>query len=384
LLILGLLSFYLEAQGRGASPLKPDSWWLTLEEGKRYFRNGSYGDALKSFEAARESRKNYYAKMERDLVTVLSIREVRRLEDDLGLVEVYIEKEFRVDAADALRELYYRVPKAELRNSARTALAELVKLKSYPDAEYWIGEVYRMEGETGIAIDQYAKAWRDRALLETPGFERDILYRIADLRRLRREYALPQENRETAPFNPGRAGMVWILEEILGADGLWSRESFNRSAMLKSLESNGVNRFLLLYRHNEPALERAHRTLGLYYYSGGRHGRAAEHLLFAFLIQNSVIIDSLLQSRYDYKFTALTALQGEIARNRDLAEYRDAADYFRTLYYLANSLYGSNRRGPAREIWTFLRDNAPGEWRGRAAAQLANPQMDPIPGAPGR
>ena len=54
------------------------------------------------------------------------------------------------------------------------------------------------------------------------------------------------------------------------------------------------------------------------------------------------------------------------------------------MYYLANSLYGSNRRRPAREIWTFLRDNAPGEWRGRAAAQLANPQLDQIPGVPDR
>ncbi|GHV86398.1 hypothetical protein AGMMS50230_20060 [Spirochaetia bacterium] len=348
-------------------PLKLEPWWLTLEQGKRYFRTGAYGDALRSFENARDSRKNYYAKMERDLVTVLSIHEVRRLGDDLGLVEMYIEKQFRVDAADALKELYYRVPKEQLHNSAKAALAELGKLKSYPEAEYWIGEVYRAEGEYTIALAQYQKAYDERVLLENPEFQREILYKTADLRRVRREYT----------------EMTALLEEILKADTLWSRESFNRSNLLKSLETNGVNRFLLLFRHNEPAMEKAHRILGLYYYSSGRHNRAAEHLLFAFLIQQSVIINSILQSQYDYTFTSLSTLQGDIENRRDLQRtlqaYMTDVEYYRTIYYLANSLHGNNRRLSARELWTFLGDYAPGEWRGRAVSQLRNPQLDSIP-----
>ena len=219
-----------------------DPWWITLEEGKRSFRAGAYGDAFRFFESARESRKNYYAKMERDLITVLSITTVRKLGDDLGLLEGYIEKEFRVDAADALKELYYRVPKEKLRNSSKAALAELGRLKDYPEAEYWLGEVYRVEGEFGIALSQYEKALEKRSLLENPEFGIEILYKIADLRRLRREY--PE--------------MVSIYEEILKADSLWSRESFIRSTMLRSLETNGINRFLVLYRHNEPNTEKAH------------------------------------------------------------------------------------------------------------------------------
>jgi hypothetical protein len=232
-----------------------------------------------------------------------------------------------------------------------------------------------MEGEFSIALDQYARAYAGRAYLETPGFEREILYKMANLRRLRREYILPGDEK---PDLAARPGMIRIYEEILKADALWSRESFNRSNMLKSLESNGADRFLLLFRHNESAMEEAHRTLGLYYYSAGRHGRAAEHLLFAFLIQNSVIIDALIQSQYDYSFTGLAALAKDTAGRRDLLAYEETVEYYRTLYYLANSLYGSGRRSPAREIWTFLRDNAPGEWRNRAASQLANPQLDEI------
>ena len=345
-----------------AQQRRMDPWWITLEEGKRHFRAGAYGGALRSFENARENRKNYYAKMERDLITVLSLHTVRLLGDDLGFLESYIEKEFRVDAADALKELYYRVPKEKLRNSSSTALAELGRLKSYPEAEYWIGEVYRMEGEFGIALVQYQKAYDQRMLLEIPGFTTEILYKTAELRSLRREYT----------------EMTKTLEDILKNDTLWSRESFNKSNMLRSLETNGVNRFLVLFRHNEPSVEKAHRIMGFYYYSNGRHDRAAEHLLFAFLIQNSVIIDALLQSRYNYAFSSLSNLMNDIAKRSDLLDYLEETEYFKTLYYLANSLYGVNRRSSAREIWTFLGDHGSGEWRARAVSQLNNPRLDQV------
>ncbi|MCL1814913.1 MAG: hypothetical protein FWG27_03705 [Treponema sp.] len=337
-----------------------DPWWITLEEGKRHFRNGAYGNALLCFENARENRKNYYAKMERDLITVLSIHEVRRLGDDLSFLEIYIEREFRTDAADALKELYYRVPKGNLHNSSKAALSEIGRLKNYPEAEYWIGEVYRMEGEFSIALNQYQKAYNERSLMENPEFGREILYKMADLRKLRREYT----------------EMEKILLDILRSDELWSRESFNRSNLQKSLETNGINRFLLLFRHHEPSVEKAHRTLGFYYYNNGRHNLAADHLLFAFLIQNSMVIDAVLQSQYNYTFTGLPVLLSDIAKRRDLIAYLEETEYYKTLYYLANSLYGVGRRSPAREIWIFLRDYAGGEWRGRAAAQLRNPQMD--------
>jgi hypothetical protein len=154
--------------------------------------------------------------------------------------------------------------------------------------------------------------------------------------------------------------------------------------MMRSLESNGVNRFLLLFRHNAPAQERAHRTLGLFYYASGRHNLAAEHLLFAFLIQNTLIIDSLLKTQYDYHFTSLDALTKETAGKREILAYMDEVEYYRTMYYLANSLYGNNRRSTARELWTFLSANAPGEWRGRAASQLRNPELDRVPETIGR
>ena len=86
-----------------------------------------------------------------------------------------------------------------------------------------------------------------------------------------------------------------------------------------------------------------------------------------------------MQARYDYEFTSLSSLMGDISKRRDLTAFLEETEYFRTMYYLANSLYGVNRRSSAREIWTFLSEYANGEWKGRAQSQLSNPRLDPAP-----
>jgi tetratricopeptide (TPR) repeat protein len=345
-----------------------DPFWYTLEQGKRYFRNGDYGEALRSFEDAREERKDKYASMERDLITVLSIHEVRLFGDDLGLLETYIQKQYRTGAAEALKELYYRVPRERLGNSSKKALEEIGRLKEYPEAEYWIGEAYRMEGEFGIALNQYRKAYDRRDLLESPEFSSELLYKMAEIYRLRREYTEMRKN----------------LEEILKTDASWNVESFTRTAMVNNAVKNGLDRFLVLYRHNNPSVEKAHRTLGLYYYTNGRYSQAVEHLLFSFLIQNTIIIDAVKKDRYNYSFSSLGGLQADIAAlNREsrqnIESYIADVEYFKTIFYLANSFYGDGKGRSAREGWDFLRLNGQGEWRTRALNQLSGPQLDRVP-----
>jgi tetratricopeptide (TPR) repeat protein len=339
-------------------------YWFIMEQGKLYFRSGDYGSALMSFEDARNRRRAMYTRMEQDMIAVLSVSEVRRLGDALDLVERYIAERGRIDAARALEELYYRVPKENLENSASRTLEEFDRLKAYPEAEYWIGETYRAEGELGIALSQYRKAYEQRAFLETPGFDAEILYKIADIYRIRQEYTLMERS----------------LLEILEGDNLWSQDSstFIRSAMTRTVENDGIDRFLTLYRYNNPVSLRAHRLLGFYYSASGRHNRAAEHLVFAFLIQNSIFIDEIIRSRYDYAFTTLNNLLDEVMRRSAPASYFGETEYYKTLYYLGAAFFGSGRLNAARHFWTACagRQDA-GEWQARSRAQLRSPFVEP-------
>jgi tetratricopeptide (TPR) repeat protein len=346
-------------------------WWYTMEQGKLYFRDGAYGNALLAFEDARRQRQAQFTRMEQDFINILSIPEVRRLGDSLDRVEIYITERNYADAAAALGELYYRVSRESLNNSAARALAVLGGLKDYPEAEYWIGETYRAEGELGVALSQFQKAYAQRDLLENPGFEVDLLYKIADIHKIRQEYTQMERTLLDILTGPDAGGKP--------RDSLWTDEdaSFAKNALSRTLENDGITRFLTLYRYNNTQVEAAHRLLGFYYYATGRHSHAREHLMFAFLIQNTVLLEEIIRGRYDYTFTGLEALMAETGRNSLLSAYIGEVDYYKTAYYLGTSLFATGKTAAARPFWAFLSGHeGAGEWRGRALTQLRSPFVE--------
>jgi hypothetical protein len=366
LLFLCLFSLFLASAPLFAQQARP--WWHTLEQGKLFFRNGAYGDALMAFDDARRAREAQFSRMEQDMINLLSRPEVRRLGDSLERVEAYISDNKQSAAAAALAELYHRLPKASLGGSARRVLEELDRFKAYPEAEYWLGETYRVEGELGLALRQYQTAYAQRGLLEIPSFDMEILYKIVDIHRLRTEY---QEMEKTAREILEGAGPGGTLR-----DSLWAQE-LSRAAMTRMLENNGINRFLSLYRYHNIPIERAHRLLGFFYFSSSRHLPAAEHLMFAFLIQNTVIIEEVIRSRYDFTFTTLAALMEEIRRNIRFEAFLEETEYFRTAYYLASAFFAAGKQKPARDLWDFLASSPEaGEWRVRSLNQLQSPYIE--------
>jgi hypothetical protein len=376
-----------------AQPLA-QPWWLALELGRLNFRNGDYGGALLSFEDARRQRRAMYEQMERDMISFMSTRDARLIGDSLDIVERFTSDRYYTSVTAALNELYYRVPKASLNNSANAALAAIGKLKDYPEAEYWIGEIYRVEGELTLALAQYRRAYAMRELLEDSGFSVTLQYKISDILRIRQEY---NEMERTLLSIIADLDTMWVNAEIrenataAGEAGgttpvpyAQASASFARAAMTRTLENDGINRFLELYRYNNRIVEQAHRLLGFYYTMSGRPS-AQQHLMFAFLIQNTIIIEEVRRRQFDsdnYKnfvFTDLSSLAEEINKNALLLAYVEEVEYYKTIYYLGASLYRGGRITVANGFWSFLASQPQaGEWQSRAIVQLRSPQLEPI------
>jgi len=374
-------------------------WWLSLEYGKQKFRGGDYGNALILFDDARRDRRVMYELMEKDLIAFLSISEVRRLGDFLDRVDDFARNRYYLAAVSALDELYYRVPKSSFNNSALAALAAFDKLKNFPEAEYWIGEVYRVESELPLALEQYKKAFDMRDSLEDQGFAVTLQHKIASLRSSRQEYNEMEtvllsivNNYDTLWSDSNKAEASLANEEALSqqirTQGVYvhgvsvpydqASASFARTGMTRILENNGVNRFLELFRYNNKTVEQAHRLLGFYYVVHGRSS-AQPHLMFAFLIQNTIIIEEIKKRKYDFTFTDLPALTEEINKNQLLINYTKEVEYYKTAYYLGSSLFRSGHTAVAISLWTFLSTQSQaGEWRSRAVVQLRNPRTEPV------
>ncbi|MCL2214831.1 MAG: hypothetical protein FWC06_06430, partial [Treponema sp.] len=115
-----------------------------------------------------------------------------------------------------------------------------------------------------------------------------------------------------------------------------------------------------------------------------------DHLMFAFLIQNTVIIEELMRRQFDFRFTTITEIRENQARslielsealnkNHVLVSYIDEVEYYKTAYYLAASLYRNGKTTTALNIWSFLASQPrAGEWYSRAVNQLRSPHAEPI------
>ena len=379
---------------QGIPPMQTQPWWLSLELGKQRFRSGDYGRALLLFEDARRNRRAMYEQKERDFINFLSLGEVRRIGDSLEILERFSRDRYYTAASAALDELFHRVPRASLNNSANKALEAFDKLKNYPEAEFWIGEIFRIEGNLSMALAQYRRAYSMREQLEDPGFAVELLYKIAGVLLVRQEYN----------------EMIRVLNSIIVEhDTLWTStgrvdprsatanapipvphdqmmDSFISQAMTTTLQNNGIGRFLELYRYNNKVVEPAHRQLGFFYIITGRQA-AQRHLMFAFLIQNTVIIEEIMRQRFDFNLTnpdprredriyELKLLAEEINKNPILLAYVNEVEYFKTAYYLAVSLHLNGRLNIARDLWAFLAAQPQaGEWHSRAVMQLHNPRL---------
>jgi tetratricopeptide (TPR) repeat protein len=356
-------------------------WWFSLEQGKILFRDSEYGSALLLFEDARRDRRAMYEQMERDFINLLSVMEVRRLGDSLDFVERYSYDRHYTAASKALEELYYRVPKVNFKNSAASALQAFDKLKDYPEAEYWIGEIYRIEGELSLALAQYRRAYEMREVLENTDFSVDLQYKIAGILRTRQEYNEMErmylsiiDNLDTLWTNARRAES----NERSPVPYAQASSSFATQSMTRTLENEGIRRFFEMYRYNNSTVENAHRQLGFYYALTGRP-TAQTHLMFAFLIQNTIIINEITKHQFDFSFSSLSELTKEINKNSLLVSYIENVEYYKTAYYLAASLYRNGKTSVARNFWEFLASTPQaGEWYNRSVLQLRSPRQEPI------
>ncbi|MHC6204255.1 hypothetical protein ACYULU_13820 [Breznakiellaceae bacterium SP9] len=382
-LVVCILCIFLVNVGLGAQQNQAPHWF-TLEKGKRYFRIGQYGNALMCFEDARRERKEHYTTMQKDLIDFLSIPEVRRLDYNLDQIEAYIADKYQPKAATVLKEVYYTVPRQKLQGSVKQVLNELERLLDYPEAEYWIGEVYRMEGELELALIQYQKAVDKSSLLENPDFELDIIYKMFDIYRIQLHNASIEKQALQLYSNMEKQAQKIFTHDTISFD---KPGPYNWNVMVSILnkqDDDGINQFLRLYRYTNRVTEKAHRLLGIQNQDDGKPN-VSEHLLFAFLIQNSVLIAELRQSDPDFVFDTVDTLIDAAYALPQLTQYIEEVDYFKTLFYFAESLFPKNynpndlrEKGSIRAsltIWAVLsRHSEAGEWMVRAQRRIAQVQ----------
>ncbi len=368
--------------------------WLLLERGKLAYENKDFGLAIVEFDTAISERRSVF--------TLAADRLGRAMQSETGLsggdsirktLSAFAEEDFlkrdydRFLATygtssrtlfDALRKerlseshrafidvllmvLEYRTLESlEDSNSTLSAAVEL--LSRYPEAEYWKGRVFFIEGELSLADTQYRRAYSMRASLEIPEERYTILYSMAEIYEARSEY-VAWENVMKSILNDGEPGTD------TNNDGI---DPYLRDAMMSTLVESGFDRFLTLYRLEPSNTLTANVALAAYYLERGR-AAATLHAAIAANMNFTRIISMMRAKDRDYTWKGLDDFLTRVSGRKDLWSYLETSDIPRLMLALADALYISGSRKHAADIWRFVKSVGIMPYKATAEVRLTNP-----------
>ncbi len=300
-----LLTFsFLFAQVVPKKPESSEFSWRILQDAKFAYDKGEFSKAMN---LANKAKANRVAESDYEvyiLDVALSPLAVRRAGDDFSSVlEVLDERD--QNEAIAIINRYLELYGEKFFQYSVHKMAEWVDDKRvYPEADFLIGRIYRLEGEYKTAIDFYEKARMESSFLDIPDQIYDILYEMADLLRHQGEHEKFKQ----------------ALLLILDNDPNY-KDMVLRRAMLKIIDADkpaNVDRFFDLFRVSSPKTLEALYNISVIF----ENESEKENSLFASALGTvesfSHVLEAISGRDAGYEFTTLADFLKKISEYEDI------------------------------------------------------------------
>ena len=288
-------------------PKKPESSefsWRILQDAQFAFDKGEISRAMN---LANKAKANRVAESDYEvyiLDVALSPLAVRRAGEDFDAVLEVLKERDQTEAISIINRYLELYGKSFFHYSVNKMEDWVEEKRVYPEADFLIGKIYRLEGEYKTAIDFYEKARLESSFLDIPDQIYDILYEMADLLK---------HQGETEKY---KQALLLILDN----DSNY-KDMVLRRAMLKIIDADkpsNVDRFFNLFRAHSPKTLEALYNISLMFDAEGE----SENSLFASSLGSvesfSHVLDSISGRDPHYEFTTLAEFIRKIAEYEDI------------------------------------------------------------------
>ncbi len=370
--------------------------WLSLERGKRAFAEKDFGTAIVEFDRAIATRRESFTAAAGRLDQALQSKAVKNgrssIQESLAIFasEDFIQRDLDRIAAkygsstksmlQALRKdrisdshrafievlllvLEYK-PIEELGDSIQRLRLEVDRLARYPEAEYWKGRVFFVEGELSIAEAQYMRAFDMSASLEIPDERFTILYSMAELHGAKNDFVAWENVLKSIVSGNG--------DKTGSSAGDWAIDPYIREAMMKTLVDFGFDRFMTLYRIAPSYTLPANAALAGFYLERGRAASSMHAAIAVNMTMTRAI--AMMQARdEDYSWQGLPDFMERAMSRKDVASYLADSNAFGLMLVFADSLYIQGGRVAAAELWRAVAGSGTMPYAATAGVRLSNP-----------
>ena len=173
-----VLKVFSQNLARSENPVQSDRIFARAQYS---FDAELYSEAMTLCEEARLARRNEVRWSCFVIGNVLSAPAIKKAGTLISDLMPILREREEYDAIEIIENQLERHGSDYFGNSLSRLYDYLESLENYPESDFLIAKIYRLEGEYDLAMRYLERAWSHSDILDVPAVKFDILYEMADL-----------------------------------------------------------------------------------------------------------------------------------------------------------------------------------------------------------
>lgn len=356
-----LLFFCLDVFAAPRKPQRGQEDWRALQKAKDAFEKNDFGTSVKFAEQAKTMRQQNVQWQTYILDETLKNPKVRRAGDSIERI-VQVLNELKFSEASKIVSMHIEKHGVDFFDGSYSSLISFVSnYEHYPEADFLIGKVYKLEGEYSVAMSYMKEAFDYSVNLDIPMQKYDLLYELAEL-----SYDIGNKD-----------DYEKYLLAIASDDSVFTNSGYIDSLIhiINSDSYDSFEKFFLLYRAEDSVGLRAFISLGKLYMLEAENEKALKFNAFAGILAVTKIESVLMQRINSFKYSDFKTLLSESSGYSDIVDWGIRNGVWELFCNLADSAANSGRIAFSKSLFTAISESAPVDyWKSYASEKIIKPE----------
>ena len=355
---LALSVFCFQAWSLPRKVQRGNEAWRMLKKAQDSYEANDFASAVQFADLAKEIRKQDAEWQTYILEETLKKSKVRHAGDEIDRV-LLVLKDGDMDEAVRIVEAHLEKYGEAFFGGSYSRLIDFIPFfAEYPEADFFLGRIYKIEGEYEIALDYLKNAYAHSASLHVPMEKYDLLYELAEI-----SYDSGDED-----------GYEKYLLAVALDDEFFMDSSYVQS-LARIVDSNtkgSVEKFFLLYRYENDVALKTFMELTRFYMNKGLSEKALNCSSFASILIVSKLEGILKERLNDFQYESFTSLIEICSQFEDIVDWGNKNRVWELFCDFADAAASSGKTAFATELFGMLSQVEPVEFWQLYAASKAN------------
>lgn len=359
-------------------------YFLTLRYAQNAFENGDYGKALSLAEKAKDERIKVVESELKILEQTQKIAAVRKAGDSLDDIMSELRQRKQAKAIDVIENYVDKYGKDRFSGKYSVLKDFIIRTKNFPESDFLIGKIYRLEGETSVAEEYMNKAYDKKDILNVPDLKYDILYELAEISKDKHDndgyeryfknilkddkyYADEEPKDVKTAVNAAKASKD--KADIENSKNIHNKRAYMNSIvrLIKTNRADSVEKFFLMYRNDSDISTKALAGLSDFYFKQGQNEKALRCSALGCITALTKIEEILKDRLTDYSYTSFADLLKNASAYSDVVSWGNKNGIWQMYFNFAEIANSCGCKNFAQELFSILKDYEPESyWRNRA------------------